>query len=89
MNIDTQDLPSYIAGYDDYIDDSKPVYSTSEYYEMKESLESEIEDKERKIDDLLDKFSWIKDKLEEIKNKGYIPTKEDIKYIEGIVEEED
>ena len=89
MNVDTQDLPSYIAGYDDYIDDSKPVYSTNEYCKMKESLESEIEDKERKIDDLLDKLSWIKNKLDEIKNKGYIPTKEDIKYIESIVEEED
>ena len=86
--MDTQDLPSYIAGYDDYIDDSKPVYSTSEYYEMKKSLESEIEDKERKIDDLLDKLSWIKDKLDETKNKDYIPTKEHIKYIESIVEEE-
>lgn len=89
MNVDTQDLPSYIAGYDDYIDDTKPVYSTNEYYKMKESLESEIEDKERKIDDLLDKLGWIKNKLDEIKNKGYIPTKEDIKYIESIVEEED
>lgn len=88
MDIDTQDLPSYIAGYDDYIDDSKPVYSTCEYYDMKQHLENEIEDKENKIQDLLDKFSWIKDKLDEIKNKDYIPTKEDIKYIEEIVEEE-
>ena len=85
MNIDTQDLPSYMAGYDDYCDTSKPVYSVDDWYEW----QKELEEKERKISDLLDKFSWIKDKLDEIKNKDYIPTKEDIKYIESIVEEED
>ena len=50
MNIDTQDLSSYIPGYDDYVDDTKPVYSTKEYYDMKELLESEIEDKEEEIE---------------------------------------
>lgn len=88
MNIDTQDLPSYIAGYDDYVDTSKPIYSGDEWYEREKEFESELQDKEKIIDNLLDKFSWIKDKLEEIKNKNYIPTKEDIKYIENIVEEE-
>jgi uncharacterized protein (DUF342 family) len=88
MDFDTQDLPSYIAGYDEYIDTSKPVYSTDDWYERERQFESELEEKEEKIEDLLDKLSWIKDKLNEIKNKDYVPTKEDIKYIEEIVEEE-
>lgn len=87
--IDTTDLDSYIAGYDEYCDTSKPVYSTDEYYSMKEELEGEIQQKEQRIDDLLDKLSWIKDKLNEIKTKNYEPTIEDIKYIEEIVKEEE
>lgn len=85
--METQDLPSYIAGYDDYCDTSKPIYSTDDYYEMKEEFDNEIAEKEKQIDNLLDKFSWIKEKIDEIRNKNYIPTKEDIEYIEEIVEE--
>ena len=86
--MDTQDLDSYYSGYDDYCDTSKPVYSNDQWYEREEEFKNELQDKENKIDNLLDKLSWIKDKLEEIKNKGYIPTKEDIEYIKKIVEEE-
>lgn len=86
--MDTTDLDSYIAGYDDYCDTTKPIYSADDFYEMKEELEKEIEEREGKIDNLLDKLSWIKDKLDEIKNKDYIPTKEDIKYIEDIVNDD-
>lgn len=85
--METQDLPSYIVGYDDYCDTSKPVYSTDDYYEMKEEFDNEIAEKEKQIDNLLDKFSWIKEKIDEIRNKDYVPTKEDIEYIEEIVEE--
>lgn len=87
MDFDTQDLPSYIAGYDDYVDTTKPIYSEDDWFEMKREYENEIEDKDEKLDDLLDRLSWIKDKVEEIKNKKYLATKEDIKYIEEIVEE--
>lgn len=53
MDFDTQDLPSYIEGYDDYCDTSKPVYSTDEYCEMKEYYERKLEEKEEEINKLL------------------------------------
>ena len=71
MNIDTQDLSSYIAGYDDYVDDTRPVYSTKEYYDMKELLESEIEDKEEEIErlnNIINKLEqWLVERIDEYK----------------------
>ena len=88
MDIDTTDLCSYYAGYDDYIDTSKPIYSDDDFREFRREFEREIEKQEDRIDSLLDKLGWIRDKLDEIKNNNYEPTKEDLEYIEKIVEED-
>lgn len=67
MNIDTQDLPSYIAGYDNYIDDTRPVYSTREYNDMKEELESKIEDKEDEIYEQEEEIERLKSIIKEVR----------------------
>lgn len=86
MDIDTTDLTSYIPGYDDYCENDYTV-SFEEYNDMKNSLQDEIEKQDYVIEDLKDNFNYIKEKIEEIKDKNYKATEEDIKYIEDIISE--